>query len=134
MRVTNSMLVNNFMRNLNTNLNRMDDLQGQLASSRKFGHISDDPIALIYGQAARNRLARLGHYSETVDAAQDWLRQVEAGLMELEGRIADVYNSVIDAATDVKGAADKNNVAMLVAQLRDHYIDTLNATYGDKFM
>ena len=134
MRVTNSMIVNNFMNNLNTNLTRLDKLETQLASGRKFAHISDDPTALIYSQAARNKLARLSHYQRTIGTAQDWLASVESGLMELEGRVADVYVSVLDAATDVKGSSDKNNVAQLVAQLRDHYLDTLNATFGDKFI
>jgi len=128
------MLVNNLMRNLNTNMRKMDKLHNQLATGRKFAHISDDPIALIYSQAARSRLARLSHYQRTVSTAQDWIRQVEAGVMELEGRVADVYEELINAATDVKGDGDKNNVAMLVAQLRDHYVDTLNATFGDKYM
>ena len=134
MRVTNSMIVNNFMNNLNTNLTRLDNLHNQLASGRKYAHISDDPTALIYSQAARNRLARLSHYQRTIGTAQDWLATVESGLMELQGRVADTYVSVIDAATDVKGESDKNNVAQLMAQLRDHYLDTLNATFGDKFI
>ena len=134
MRVTNSMIVNNFMNNLNTNLTRMDKLQNQLASGRKFAHISDDPTALIYSQAARNRLARLSHYQKAIGTAQDWLAQVESGLMELQGRVADVYITVIDAATDVKGESDKNNIAQLMGQLRDHYLDTLNSTFGDKFI
>ena len=137
MRVTNSMLVNNLMNNLNNNLARMDKLQGQLASGRKFGHISDDPIALIYAQAARSRLHSLSHYQGAVQSAQDWLRQVESGVMELQGRVADVYNEIINAATDVKGlgeTSDKRAIAMLIEQLRDHYLDTLNATFGDKYM
>ena len=137
MRVTNSMLVNNLLNNLNVNLSKMEKLNNQLASGRKFGHISDDPIALIYAQAARNRLHRLSHYQSTVESAQDWIRQVETGVMELQGRVADVYTAIIDAATDVKGlgsSSDKINVAMLIEQLRDHYRDTLNATFGDKYM
>ena len=134
MRVTNSMLVNNFMRNLNVNMSKMDKLQNQLATGRKYAHISDDPIALIFAQAARNKLARISHYQRTVQSAQDWLKHVETSVMELQGRVADIYNEVVNAATDVKGDADKNDVAMLIAQLRDHYVDTLNATYGDKFM
>ena len=134
MRVTNSMLVNNFMRNLNNNMTKMDKLQNQLATGRKFAHISDDPIALIFGQAARNKLARLSHYKRTVHSAQDWLHHAETNVMELQGRVADIYNEVVNAATDVKGTADKNDIAMLIAQLRDHYVDTLNATYGDKYL
>ena len=134
MRVTNSMLVNNLMRNLNNNFRKVDSLQNMMASGRKFGHISDDPVALIYSQAARNKLTRLSHYQRTVATAQDWIRQVEGGAMELQGRVADIYNELINAATDVKGDGDKNNVAMLVAQLRDHYVDALNATFGDKYL
>ena len=134
MRVTNSMLVNNFMRNLNTNMEKMDKLQNQLATGRKYAHISDDPMALIFGMSARNKIARLEHYQRTVGSAQDWLHNVETNVMELQGRVADIYNEVVNAATDVKGNADKNDIAMLIAQLRDHYVDTLNATFGDKYV
>ena len=134
MRVTNSMLVNNFMRNLNNNLTKMDKLQSQIASGRKYAHISDDPIALIYGQAARNKLARLSHYQRTVDTAQNWLRQAESALMDLQERAADVYHQVVGAATDVNNPYDKHNISMLVREMRDHYLDTLNASFGDKFI
>ena len=134
MRVTNSMLVNNLMRNLNNNMNKLDKFNNQLATGRKYAHISDDPVALIYGQAARNKLARLEHYQRTIGSAQDWLRQVEYGVRDLQERVADVYTAVMDAATDVKNSPDKKNIAQLVAQLRDHYLDTLNTTFGDKFV
>jgi len=134
MRVTNSMLVNNLMRNLNNNMNKLDKFNNQLATGRKYAHISDDPVALIYGQAARNKLARLEHYQRTIGSAQDWLRQVEYGVRDLQERVADVYTAVMDAATDVKNSPDKKNIAQLVAQLRDHYLDTLNTTFGDKFI
>ena len=134
MRITNSMLVNNLMRNLNQNLNRLDKYNNQLATGRKYAHISDDPVALIYGQAARNKLARLNHYQRTVGSAQDWLRQVETGARDLQERIADIYTEVVGASTDVNNISDKNNIAELVKQLRDHYLDTLNTSFGDKFV
>ena len=73
MRVTNSMLVNTLMRNVGNNLTRVSDLQNQMATGRKFANISDDPSALIYSQAARNRLARVSHYMQSVEMAQNWL-------------------------------------------------------------
>ena len=134
MRVTNTMITNNILRNLNNGMTKIDRYLNQMSSGKTNAHISDDPVALIYGQTARASLARLEHYQRSVDSAQSWLTQVEAGMMDLQGRLADVYNSIVDAATDVKSGTDKNNVAMLIGQLRDHYLDTLNATYGDKFM
>lgn len=134
MRVTNSMLVNNLMRNLNNNLTKLDSLQNQLASGRKYAHISDDPIALIFSQSARNKIARLSHYQESIGSAEDWLRSVEYGVRDLQERVADVYEYMVKASTDVNNPYDKRNISMIVRELRSHYLDTLNATFGDKFM
>ena len=134
MRITNSMLVTNLMKNLNTNLTRLDKLQNQMATGRKFPHISDDPIALIYSQAARNRIARLSHYQGSVGSAQDWLNQTEVGLMELQARVVDAYDLTVDAATDAKLDEDRVNISAPLKQIRDQYVDTLNTAYGNKFV
>ena len=132
-RITNTMLTNTLLSNLSMNLNRMDKLQNQLSSGRKFGHISDDPSALIYGQAARNKLARLGHYQATVETAQSWLTQAESGIMELNKVVGAIYEELVSAGS-VKTDKDKQNLAMVVDQLRSHYVDTLNSSYGDRFV
>jgi len=128
------MLVNNLLRNLNTNYNRVDKLENMMACGRKFGHISDDPIALIYSQSARNKLARLSHYQTTVGSAKDWLNQAETGLTELQSIFANAYESCVDAAHDGKTNSDKQNIAGVIGQLRDHFVDTLNTAFGDKYV
>jgi len=128
------MLINNLMRNLNNNYNKVDGIQNMMASGRKFAHISDNPTALIYSQTARNKLARLSHYQISVGNAKDWLNQAETGIMELQLTIQNAYESVIDAINDTKNDDDRTNIAQLMGQLRDHYLDTLNAAFGDKFV
>jgi len=127
------MLKNQLLSNLSMNLNRMDKLQNQMASGRKYGHISDDPSALIYGQAARNKLAKISHYQNTVNTAQSWLTQAEAGVMELQKVTGSIYEELVSAG-GVKSDSDKKNIAMIVGQLRDHYVDTLNSSFGDRFI
>jgi len=131
------MLVSTLKRNLNGNLTRMDKLQNQMATGRKFAHISDDPISLIYGQAARNRISRLNDFQRSVQSAQDWLIQAEDGLMERQRTFVHAYEAAVDAANDPKGTgseADKRNIAPIIAQLRDNILDTLNSTFGDRFV
>jgi len=127
------MMTNTLLSNLSLNLNRMDKLQNQLSTGRKFGHISDDPSALIYGQAARNKLARVSHFQTTVETAQSWLTQAEMGLMELNKVVGSIYEELVSAGS-VKTDSDKQNLAKVVYQLRDHYVDTLNTSYGDRFV
>ena len=133
-RITNSMLVSNFMNDLYNNMNKLSKLQSQMASGKKFAHISDDPIAVIFSQQARYKLARLEHYQSNVEAAESRLTQVETGTIELNNMLISAYESVIDARTGVKSDSDRVNIAMYMGQLRDHILQTLNTTYGDKFI
>jgi flagellar hook-associated protein 3 FlgL len=134
------MLQNTLLSNLSMNLSRMDKLQNQLSTGRKYGHISDDPSALIYGQAARNKLARLDHYQGAVETAQSWLTQAEAGVMELNKVVGAIYEELISAGGVKTGydgenlASDKQNLAMVIKQMQDHYLDTLNSSFGDRFV
>jgi len=127
------MLQNTLLSNLGMNLSRMDKLQNQMSSGRKYGHISDDPSALIYGQAARNKLARLSHYQATVETAQSWLTQAESGILELNKVVGSIYEELVSAGS-VKTDTDKQNLAKVVKQMQDHYLDTLNTSYGDRFV
>jgi flagellar hook-associated protein 3 FlgL len=127
------MMQNTLLSNLSMNLSRMDKLQNQLSSGRKYGHISDDPSALIYGQAARNKLARLSHYQGTVETAQSWLTQAEAGTLEVNKVIGAVYEELVSGG-GAKTETDKQILAMVVKQLQDHYLDTLNSSFGDRFV
>ena len=134
MRITNTMMVSNLMRNLNSNFSRLDQLNNQLSTGRKFAHISDDPAALIFSQSARNKMARLSHYQGAVQTSQDWLRQSEAGVMELQKTLVSAYEEANRAANDYLTDSDKQNIAQVIGQLREHFVDTLNMTFGDKFV
>ena len=134
MRITNTMLVNNFLRNLNNNMHRVGHIQNQLASGRRFANISDDPVALIYSMNARNSMSRLSHYQRTVSSAHNWLEAVETGTMELQRKLAYVTEQIGNAATDAKTDHDRQNIAALIGQLRNHFVDTLNRSFSDHFV
>lgn len=134
MRVTNSMLVSNFMNNLNTNLTSLSSLQQQLSSGKKFPHISDDPVSLIYSQQARYKLSRLADYQANVEVSNRWLTQAETGAMEINSIMQSAYESCIDAGTDIKNGADLTNIAQYIGQLKDQVLQALNTTFGDKYI
>ena len=134
MRITNSMLVSNFMNDLYTNMTKLSKLQSQMASGKKYAHISDDPIAVIFSQQARYKLAQLGHYRMNVNRAEEWLTEAEVGCMEINKMVVAAYEACIDARTTVKTNADRSNIAKYVGQLRDHILQSLNMTYGDKYV
>lgn len=134
MRVTNSMLTSNFLNNLNNSMTRLGGLQGQLATNKKYTHISDDPVSVIYAQQARGKLRMLDIYQGNVSLATSWLTQAETSMTELNKIIQAAYEQAVDASTDVKGEDDRQIISKYVGQLRDHVLTVLNTTIGDKYV
>jgi len=137
MRITNGMMVNTLNRNIAGNLGRMDMIQNRMATGRKFANISDDPLALIYSQSARNMMARIDNFRRSTLTAGDWLRQAEDGIMDLQRTMVDLYVETVNAADDAKGVgpeAGRTNIAPVISQLRQSLVDNLNVTLGDRFM
>jgi flagellar hook-associated protein 3 FlgL len=132
-RVTNAMLRNTLLNNVNNNLGRMDRLQNQLSSGRQWAHISDNPSALIFGQAARNRITRIEHFQQSIGTAQNWLTQAESGTRELQETIGHVYEQMVSAGSTMTDT-DRLNLSRVVGQMRNHFLDTLNTTFGDRFV
>ena len=137
MRITNSMMVNTLNRNVASNLNRMDLLQNQMATGRKFANISDDPVALIYSQSARNMMTRIANFQRSAQTAGNWLRAAEDAIMDTQRTLVDLYVETVNAASDTKGTgedADKRNIAPAIAQLKKNIVDNLNVTMNNRFM
>lgn len=128
------MLISNFNNNLNTNMKKLSDLQAQMSSGKKYGHISDDPVSVIYSQQARYKLDRLADYQANVQRSKEWLTQAETGVMEIQNILISVYERTVDASTDIKNGVDHENIAKYVGQMRDQVLNALNTTLGDKYI
>ena len=87
MRVTNSMMISQLMKNLNRNLKRMETQQYQLATGKQIVRPSQDPVGITRSLQARTELSKIEQYSKNVDDAQAWLTQSETALSEMNSLI-----------------------------------------------
>ena len=60
MRITNGMLVNNTLTNINRNKTKMDTLNSQLTTEKKIQRPSEDPIVAIRALRFRSTLSEIG--------------------------------------------------------------------------
>ncbi|WP_274362506.1 flagellar hook-associated protein FlgL [Paenibacillus thermotolerans] len=72
-RITQGMMNTQLLRNLNSNLTRMNNLQDQLTTGRRINRPSDDPVGLSYAMRYRSDLSATDQYQENVDTALSWL-------------------------------------------------------------
>lgn len=134
MRVTNSMLLSNYLKNINNNLNAVGDMQQQMATGKRINKISDDPIGAISVMQIRTKLYKSEQYQKNVDKAQSWLDEAESSVLELNEVLKSAYETAVNQATGTMDAQDKAAGAALIAQLRDHLVTIGNAKSGDKYI
>ena len=134
MRVTTSMMLGGYLKNLNNNLTDLSKLQKQMATGKRITKPSDDPIGMISGMQTRVKLYKSEQYSKNVEKALTWLEQTESSVLELNSMITSAYERVVNMSNDFLAPEDKAATAQFIGQLRDHIITIGNAKSGDKYI
>lgn len=81
MRITNGILINNSLNNINNNKTNMDTLNTQLESEKKIQRPSDDPIIAIRALRFRSTLSEIEQYlDKNIPDAESWMTETERAL------------------------------------------------------
>ena len=83
MRVTNKIIQNNSVTNINNNKVLEDTLNTQLATGKKITRPSDDPVVAIRSHRLRTSLTEINqYYKKNVPDADNWLKIKENEVKE----------------------------------------------------
>lgn len=134
MRLTGSMLSDRFLADLEQNTSRLGRLQEQLSTNRRLTRLSDDPVGTIKTLNVRRKLADLDQYQRNIADAKDWLLHSETAVLELNEIVKTAYEKTVQAANGAMGEEERQAVAVLVRQLRDHVVQVSNAARGDTYL
>lgn len=119
MRVTNSMISRNSMKNMNNNKINVDTLNTQMTTQKKIDRPSDDPIIAIRALRLRSNLNELNQYYErNIPDAQSWLEITEGALKNMEAILENIYVKCVDGSTDVKTQEDRAAILKDLQSLR----------------
>jgi flagellar hook-associated protein 3 FlgL len=128
------MLTNNFMLNLQSNLQRMEKYQNQLSTGKNFTRPSDDPVAVTKSLQTRNDISKTGQYLKNVQDSITWLEQSETSLMEINDIIKRAYELAVDGADGTKTPEDRQIIAKEVLQLQEQLVNAANTSFNGRFL
>lgn len=134
MRVTNGMLIANFMRDLNTNLRNLAKYQHQLASGRKISRPSDDPVAIVHSLRLRSDLGDIGQFLKNVDHALSWLNLTDTALSQAGDILQRARELAVYGANGTLPQESRNALAEEVKQLFDQLVQVGNTTYAGQYI
>jgi len=134
LRVTNKLLIDNFLRNLNNNLRRMKEAQYKLSSGHQIEVASDDPVGASMIMKLKSDLADLKQYKKNIEDARSWLEYTETALANVESALGRLREIVIYGANGTLSDSDRYALAEEVKELKDHIIQEANASYAGRYI
>lgn len=134
MRITNSMMANSLLANLNTGLSQLDKYNNQLASNKRMIRLSDDPIGVLNSMNARQKLQRLSQYQSNLTSAKSWVEQTDTTLDKMNAIITTIQEKVTNAASDTNGSIDRQNLALEINELKDELMQLGNSSIAEQYL
>lgn len=134
MRITNNMLINNMLSNLNTNLDRMSRYQTQLATGKKITFPSDDPIVASRSLKLRTDVAEIKQYQRNVEDAVSWMEITETTLAQMGDVIQRVRELTVQGANGTTTTEDLEKAMKEVEQLKIQMTHMANTTYAGRYI
>lgn len=134
MRVTQSMLSNNMLRNLSTSYNKMGKLQDQLTTQKKVNRPSDDPVVAMKGMAYRLQVDKVAQYQRNLGEVHNWLDTTDDALDHVGEAMKRLQELVTDAANDTKTHEDRQKILKEIEQLREQIRDLANTKSGENYL
>lgn len=134
MRITNSMLINNFRRNLNVNLAEMERLQDQMSSGKKIKRPSDDPVNLVSALRLRTTITETEKYVANVNAALSWLETTDVALGQAGDLLQRVRELVVQGANDSLPQTSRQAIAAEVRQIKEQLLQVANTVHDGRYI
>lgn len=120
MRVTQSMLSNNMLRNLSNSYSRLDKLQDQIAAQKKFTKPSDDPVAAMMGMNYRTDLNRIQQYTRNIGEVRNWIDSTDDALDKGVLALQRIRELTVQASNGTLEGDQRKAIAEEVKQLKEH--------------
>ncbi len=134
MRVTNGVMVDNYMRNLNNNLKRLNIFNQQLSTGKKFQNPSQNPVGVTNSLNMKNVINANEQYLENTEQAKSWLSNTEIILKSQGDIIQRVREQVIYVANGSLSDSDKEAIKEEISQLKEELINLGNSKIGDRYL
>lgn len=128
MRITNNMMINNTLYNINGNKVNVDKLNNQMSSQKKIQRPSEDPVIAIRSLRLRSTLSEIEQYYErNIPDAEAWMDVTETALLNMEELLKDIRTQCVYGANDPLTAEDRKAILTQLEKLREQIYSEGNA-------
>ena len=134
MRITQSMISQNMLKNISNSYSQIDKYMDQLSTGKKINRPSDDPVVAMRGVSHRYRLGKLEQYERNIAEVNNWMDNSDDAMNEAGQALHRVRELIIQASNDTYEENQRNNISKEVDQLKKHLVDIANTKVNNKYI
>lgn len=133
MRITNNMMLNNSMSNINGNKVNVNNMNNQMASQKKIQRPSENPVIAIRSLRLRSTLSEIDQYYENnIPDAESWMEITETAIKNMDSILKNIRDLCVQGAQDSLTPDDRKTILTQLEKLRDQIYAEGNAEYAGR--
>ncbi len=133
MRITNKIMQNNSLMNINNNKVMQDKLSTQMATGNILTRPSDDPVIAIRAMRLSTNVTKLEQYNDkNAEDAENWLSVTEEAINSVTELVSDMYAQCEKAVNDDKNTSNYRAIIDQLKELRDEVYACGDADYAGR--
>ncbi len=134
MRITNRMITNNMLININRNQNMLNKYDIQISTGKKIQRPSDDPIVAVRALRFRTTVSEIKQYKVNCEDAISWCdvsEQAASNVIDIAKRIRDLS---VQSSSDVLNVGNRKKIVDEMQQLKEQFLNEANASYAGRYI
>lgn len=134
MRVTQTMLQNNLLKNLFQSQAEMDKYLTQINTGKKIRRPSEDPVIAMKGISYRTEVTEVEQYRRNTSEIWSWMEHSDDVLDKATKAIQRIEYLAVQAANDTYTAEERLSIKQEVDQLLEQMVDLANTEVNGKYI
>lgn len=135
MRITNSMTINSFLRNVSLVSTDINKYQNQISTGKLYQYASEAPIAAAQSIRYKARIAQLEQNQSNIEDANELLKVTDTALESYDDILSRIYELSNQAANvGTMGEQDRAAISTEIEQLKKEIVSLANTQYNGRYI
>ena len=133
MRISSTMMTNNYLKQLNGSYEKYTKLFEQ-SDGKKLHRASDDAVGYSKYLRYKNSLTNVEQFQEDITTAVSWMKNSDAALVNVTERMKEFKGKVVAAGNSTNNENDMKDIAKELLASVQEVVSDMNAQIGDRYL
>lgn len=133
-RITNTMLVNNYMNNMQRNLNSMSTTQNQMASGKQIQRASENPAIAVKVMQLNAEIDSNKTYNTNINDATNWLNTTDTAMNEMTNIVKRIRTLMVKAGNGTYKEDEMTSIKNEIDEKINQMGEILNTSFNGEYV